>query len=118
VVRLLLADCSGRDFRNRRDCAIIRRFLDTGMRLESMSGLRYSPDDPELSDVDLKSHVARTIAKGRRELVLPIGQDRSRHKPVHPRACLSPALGQSVAVARQEGPTDVERRLSDDQGWA
>jgi len=37
-VRLLLADCAGKDFRNRRDCAIIRLFLDTGMRLEGMGG--------------------------------------------------------------------------------
>ena len=36
-------DCSGKDFRNWRDGAIIRLFLDTGMRLEGMSGLRYSP---------------------------------------------------------------------------
>ena len=28
-VRLLLADCSGKDFRNRRACAIIRLFLDS-----------------------------------------------------------------------------------------
>jgi integrase len=36
-VRRLLADCSGKDFRDRRDLAIIRLFLDTGMRLEGMS---------------------------------------------------------------------------------
>jgi integrase len=29
-VRRLLADCSGKDFRDRRDLAIIRLFLDTG----------------------------------------------------------------------------------------
>jgi site-specific recombinase XerC len=77
-VRLLLADCFGKDFRNRRDCAIIRLFLDTGMRLEGMSGLRYSADDPEFSDVDLTSRVARITAKGRRELVLPIGAKTAR----------------------------------------
>jgi integrase/recombinase XerC len=32
-VRRLLADCSAKDFRDRRDLAIIRLFLDTGMRL-------------------------------------------------------------------------------------
>jgi integrase len=32
-VRRLLAECSGQDFRDRRDLAIIRLFLDTGMRL-------------------------------------------------------------------------------------
>jgi site-specific recombinase XerC len=77
-VRLLLADCAGKDFRNRRDCAIIRLFLDTGMRLEGMGGLRYSGDDPELSDVDLRSRVVRITAKGRRELVLPIGAKSAR----------------------------------------
>jgi site-specific recombinase XerD len=32
-VRSLLTACSGKDFRDRRDAAIIRLFLDTGMRL-------------------------------------------------------------------------------------
>jgi site-specific recombinase XerD len=77
-VRRLLADCAGRDFRNRRDLAIIRLFLDTGMRLEGMAGLRYSADDPEASDVDLRSRVVRIVAKGRRELVLPIGAKSAR----------------------------------------
>ena len=74
----LLADCSGRDSRDRRDLAIIRLFLDTGMRLEGMGGLRYSAGDPETSDVDLRSRVVRIIAKGRRELVLPIGAKSAR----------------------------------------
>jgi site-specific recombinase XerD len=77
-IRLLLADCAGKDFRDRRDCAIIRLFLDTGMRLEGMGGLRYSGDDPELSDIDLRSRVVRIIAKGRRERVLPIGAKTAR----------------------------------------
>jgi site-specific recombinase XerC len=92
-IRLLLADCSGKDFRDRRDCAIIRLFLDTGMRLEGMGGLRYNAEDADLSDVDLKSRVARTTAKGRRELVLPIGAKTARDidryirvRAAHPRA--------------------------------
>jgi site-specific recombinase XerC len=77
-IRRLLASCAGKDFRDRRDCAIIRLFLDTGVRLEGMSGLRYSADDPDASDVDLRSRVVRVIAKGRRELVLPIGTKTAR----------------------------------------
>jgi site-specific recombinase XerC len=77
-VKRLLASCSGKDFRDRRDCAIIRLFLDTGMRLEGMAGLRYNADDPELSDVDLRSRVVRIVAKGRREMVLPIGAKTAR----------------------------------------
>jgi integrase len=37
-VRRLPADCSGKHFRDRRDLAIHRLFLDTGMRLEGMAG--------------------------------------------------------------------------------
>jgi site-specific recombinase XerC len=77
-IRRLLADCAGKDFRDRRDCAIIRLFLDTGMRLEGMAGLRHNSDDPELSDVDLRSRVVRITAKGRREMVLPIGAKTAR----------------------------------------
>jgi site-specific recombinase XerD len=77
-VRGLLATCSGKDFRDRRDTAMIRLFLDTGMRLEGMGGLRYSAEDADLSDVDLRSRVVRIIAKGRREMVLPIGTKAAR----------------------------------------
>jgi site-specific recombinase XerD len=77
-VRGLLAVCSGKDFRDRRDTAIIRLFLDTGMRLEGMGGLRYNSEDADLSDVDLRSRVVRIIAKGRREMVLPIGTKAAR----------------------------------------
>jgi site-specific recombinase XerC len=92
-VKRLLDSCAGKDFRNRRDLAIIRLFLDTGVRLEGMGGLRYNPDDPDLSDVDLRSRVVRVIAKGRRELVLPIGAKSARDidrylrvRAAHPRA--------------------------------
>jgi site-specific recombinase XerC len=92
-IKRLLASCSGKDFRDRRDSAIIRLFLDTGMRLEGMAGVRYSADDAELSDVDLRSRVVRIVAKGRREMVLPIGAKTARDidryirvRAGHPRA--------------------------------
>ena len=77
-IKRLLDSCAGRDFRNRRDVAIIRLFLDTGMRLEGMAGLRYDSSDPDLSDVDLHGNVVRIVAKGRREMVLPIGKKTAR----------------------------------------
>jgi len=77
-IKRLLDSCAGRDFRNRRDVAIIRLFLDTGMRLEGMAGLRYDASDPDLSDVDLHGNVVRIVAKGRREMVLPIGKKTAR----------------------------------------
>ena len=70
--------CSGKDFRDRRDTAIIRLFLDTGMRLEGMGRLRYSADDADLSDVDPRSRVVRIIATGRRETPYR-DQGRARH---------------------------------------
>jgi site-specific recombinase XerC len=72
-IRGLLAARSGKDFRDRRDAAIIRLFLDTGPRLEGVGGLSYSADDPDQSDVDLRSRAVRIIAKSRHEMILPIG---------------------------------------------
>jgi site-specific recombinase XerC len=92
-VKRLLDNCAGRDFCNRRDLAIIRLFLDTGMRLEGMAGLRYDPADADLSDVDLRGSVVRVTVKGRREMVLPIGKKAARDidrylrtRAAHPRA--------------------------------
>lgn len=51
-VRRLIDSCAGKDFRNRRDLVIIRLFRDIGMRHEGMGGLRYSAEDPKMSDVD------------------------------------------------------------------
>jgi hypothetical protein len=48
------------------------------MRLEGMGGLRYSTEDADLSDVDLRASVVRVTAKGRREMVLPIGKKTAR----------------------------------------
>ena len=53
-------------------------FLDTGMRLEGMGGLRYSANDVDSSDVDLRSRVVRITAKGRREMVLSNGAKTAR----------------------------------------
>ena len=115
-VRRLLAACSGKDFRDRRDAAIIGLFLGAGMRLEGMGGLRYNAGDPDRSDVDLLSRVVRIIAKGRREMVLPIGTKAARDIDQYIRARVAPAHGRSLVVARQEGPTHPERHLLDDQG--
>ncbi|HEX7613099.1 MAG TPA: hypothetical protein VF371_10025, partial [Candidatus Limnocylindrales bacterium] len=39
-IRRLLAACEGRAFEDRRDMAVVRMFLDTGMRLAELAGLR------------------------------------------------------------------------------
>jgi len=58
-VKALLKTCEGKDFDSRRDAAIVRLFLDSGMRRAKLSGLR-------LEDVDLDQHVALVMGKGRR----------------------------------------------------
>ncbi len=57
-----------------------------------MGGLRYSAEDADSSDVDMRSRV-RIIAKGRRKMVLPIGTKAARDidryvraRTAHPRA--------------------------------
>jgi site-specific recombinase XerD len=58
-LRSLLRTCDGTGFENRRDTAIIRLFLDSGMRLSELTGL-------SVDDVDLDMKVAYVIGKGRR----------------------------------------------------
>jgi site-specific recombinase XerD len=55
--RRLLRACEGRSFEERRDMAIIRLFIDTGMRKGEMAGLH-------VDDVDLDTGVARVSGKG------------------------------------------------------
>lgn len=73
-VKALLAACQGNDFEARRDTAIIRIFIDNGMRVGGMASLRYHRDDPKLTDVFLKLHYLRIRLKGGDEFLAPIGK--------------------------------------------
>lgn len=66
-VSALLAACSGKSFDDRRDRAIIRLLLDTGLRLSEIAGLKWHPFDRELSDVDLDSRELLVLGKGGRQ---------------------------------------------------
>jgi site-specific recombinase XerD len=63
----LLTSCQGRIFSDRRDLAIIRLLLDTGMRRGELTGLK-------VSDVDLQDATALVLGKGRRPRVIPFGR--------------------------------------------
>ena len=67
-MRALLTTCAkGKAFVDRRDDAIMRMFLDTGMRLAELAGLH-------VDDVDLDVHqVAHVTGKGRRDRACPFG---------------------------------------------
>lgn len=64
----LLAACNGSGFIPRRDAAIIRTFVDTGMRLSELANLR-------VGDLDLDTHrVAFVMGKGGRGRACPLGR--------------------------------------------
>lgn len=65
-LRKLLATCNGKGYADRRDNAIFRLFLDTGMRLSELAKLR-------LEDLDLDTDMAVVLGKGRRPRACPFG---------------------------------------------
>lgn len=65
-LRKLLDACAGTDFEDRRDNAIIRLFLDSGMRRGELAGLR-------VEDVDLDQEAAVVRGNGRRPRACPFG---------------------------------------------
>lgn len=56
-LRRLIADCAGRDFRNRRDAAIVYLFADGGLRLAELAGLT-------VDDVDVRDRMVYVKGKG------------------------------------------------------
>ena len=62
-VKALLATCKGTGFAARRDTAIIRVLVDTGVRAAECAGLTTEP-----GAVDLDDDVVRVVRKGRRGL--------------------------------------------------
>ena len=62
----LVRSCEGKAFEDRRDMAIVRLMLDTGMRLAECTGL-------SVDDVDLVQGVAFVTGKGRRSRACPFG---------------------------------------------
>jgi site-specific recombinase XerD len=65
-LRRLLDACSATAFEDRRDSAILRLFLDTGMRRGELAGIR-------VEDVDFDHEVAVVLGKGRRPRACPFG---------------------------------------------
>jgi integrase/recombinase XerC len=64
-LRRLLKSCEGRDFTDRRDAAILRLFLDTGVRVAEAAGIML-PGDGDLDD-----QVVVVLGKGRRPRAVP-----------------------------------------------
>jgi site-specific recombinase XerD len=65
-LRRLLKTCDGKTFADRRDTAIMRLFLDSGMRRSELAYLKTT-------DVDLDEQIAIVMGKGRRPRACPYG---------------------------------------------
>jgi site-specific recombinase XerD len=65
-LKRLIKACEGKDFSHRRDMAIVRLLIDTGMRRSELGGLR-------VSDVDLDENMVVVMGKGRRPRACEIG---------------------------------------------
>ena len=65
--------CAGRSFTQRRDTAIIAVFTASGIRLSELAGIRYHPDDPRGSDIDLWQREITVRGKGRKDRIVKIG---------------------------------------------
>ena len=70
--------CQGRSFAARRDAAIIAVFTATGIRLSELAGIRYHPDDPARSDLDLHGREIRIRGKGSKPRTVKIGHQAAR----------------------------------------
>jgi len=66
-IRRLLGTCSGSSFSDRRDMAIIRLLLDTGLRRAELAGLT-------LADLDPDNQIVSVLGKGGRVRVVPYGR--------------------------------------------
>jgi site-specific recombinase XerD len=70
----LLETCQGSSFADRRDAAILRVLIDTGLRVSGLANLRYDRDDETGNDVFLTRRRLRIRLKGGAETWVPIGK--------------------------------------------
>jgi len=70
-ISAILRACEGKDFFARRDMAIIRLLLDSGLRRGELAGLT-------MADVDLDNQTVTVLGKGSRVRVVPFGKKAAR----------------------------------------
>jgi site-specific recombinase XerD len=107
----LLKVTGGKGFEQRRDHAILRLFVDTGIRLHEMASL-------SLDDVDLDTHdVVHVLGKGSRGRAVPFGSrtgtalDRYlRERAGHPRARLPQLWVAQKGAITDSGIAQMVRR--------
>jgi site-specific recombinase XerD len=118
----LVRACEGTTFEDRRDAAVVRLLLDTGMRRAELAGLT-------VEDVDLRQKIATVTGKGRRRRDCPFGRRTARAidrylrvRERHPRA-EEPAFwlgsqgpmtdnGMAQAVKRRARKAGIDERVN------
>jgi site-specific recombinase XerD len=84
-LRRLLRQCECKDYESRRDAAVIRLLLDSGMRRAELVGLK-------VDDIDFEHNIAVVLGKGRRPRSCPFGkrtaQALDRYAPGRPTGTL------------------------------
>ncbi len=87
-LRALLNTCKGNTFENRRDMALLRLLMDTGMRVGELVGMT-------VGDLDAEQSIALVMGKGRRGRAVPYGARTAdalrrylRARSQHPQAAL------------------------------
>lgn len=110
-LRALLRACEGKSFEDRRDTAMIRLLIDTGMRRGELAGMT-------IEDVDFDQNLAFVVGKGQRPRSVPFGRKTAvaldrylRERAHHPHA-QSPAfwLGQRGAIQGNGVQQIVQKR--------
>ncbi len=73
-IAALLRVTRGQDFVARRDHALIRILVDTGVRVSGLANLRFDPADESATDVFLSQKRLRVRLKGGNETYIPVGK--------------------------------------------
>ncbi|GAA2614243.1 tyrosine-type recombinase/integrase [Actinomadura fulvescens] len=74
----LLKTCEGKTFVQRRDHAILTLFKETGLRLSELAGIKYDPEDPDRSDLDLLRREVLVTGKGNKQRIVRFGHNAAR----------------------------------------
>jgi site-specific recombinase XerD len=113
-LRALLDACKGNTFENRRDTALLRFLIDTGVRVSELTGLA-------VTDLDTETDTAFVMGKGRRGRAVPYGRKTAdavrrylRARTQHPYTHLPNLwLGKKGAVTVSGVAQILERRAAE-----
>jgi site-specific recombinase XerD len=123
----LLKTCQGSSFADRRDNAIMRVLIDTGLRVSGLANLRYDQDDETRNDVFLTQRRLRIRLKGGDETWVPIGRKaaaaidryirvRARHDQASSPWLWLGVQGHNTAHMTDSGIRDMVGRRGDQAG--